>query len=343
MKVTGLCPADAQALDAMIESLAAGSEPVPCAGRGGSGGTQASHESDELSERARTVSQVLSLISQSPAQESPADLVQRTLARVSDSNQRQQFAQQIQALGSPSFGFRWSELWAVAAVLLIGVSLLWPAMQRTRADARRVACANNLASVGASIGRYAADHRNTMPRRGGAKPGSVWWNVGQAPLPGGRVRSNSAHLFVLVRKEYATPRQLSCPDNSHAPHGISTSDHDWASAQAVSYSYQNQYHRYPMRLDQLSDIAILADKNPLFVKQPGHATGLMHRQDLDRNTSSAFHGRLGGQNILTVSGQVLWNDKPVGPNGDNIWVIRGIDTYRGIEVPQDLDDSFLVP
>ena len=213
MKVTGLCPADAKALDAIIESLATGSEPTPCPD---SKGAQAPQEPDKPSDRGHAISQVLSLISQSPAQESPADLVQRTLARVSDAKQRQQFAQQIQVLGGPTIGFRWRELWAVAAVLLIGVSLLWPALQRTRADARRVACANNLASVGASIGHYAADHRNTMPRRGGAKPGSVWWNVGQAPLPGGRVRSNSAHLFVLVREEYAThptivPGQLPRP------------------------------------------------------------------------------------------------------------------------------------
>ena len=274
----------------------------------------------------------------------PTDLVQRTLARVQDAKQRQRFAQQVHALTTkdrPVF-FWWRELLTMAGIILIATALLLPTLDRMRADARQVACANNLAMAGRAFGGYAADHNNALPR-GKVKPGTVWWNVGQTKESEKPSQSNSAHLYILVRGRYLGADHLACPDNpwvSH--HHMNASMHDWPTARAVSYSYQNQYTSQPMRLDRLPVMAILADKNPLFVKQSENGIGLAYRKDLDPVSSSIFHNQR-GQNILTTAGHVLWKDQPIGPNGDNIWLIRGVHDYHGVESPRDTDDSFLVP
>lgn len=346
-RVVNLCSADADALDRVIESLAdqpfsspgspfsityadAGISPEP------SGETNAA----STSSRMNRVCRIMSLIQLCACESPPADLTQRTIARVIHQQQRQRFAQQIQSLTSPQPGFQWRELLTVAAVLMIGLSLLWPMMIRSRAQARKVACADHLATAGAAFGRYAADHRNTLPR-GQVKPGTQWWNVGQAPAADGSLNSNSAHLFILVRRQYASPHTLACPDNSYASVFMPESAHDWSHASAVSYSYQNQYTPKPIRIDLTPDLAILADKNPLFVIR---SDGLTFRpNNLALNSPSRSHNRLNGQNVLRADGSTSWTVGPVLPNGDNIWLIRDIHHYRGNEAPQDLNDAFLVP
>ena len=294
-------------------------------------------------ERARRLRGVMSLLDQYDVDAAPEDLVARTLTRIQEAKQRRRFAQQIQALGGRErIGFQWRELLTVAAVMMIAVSLLWPVLDRIRADARRVACANNLAIAGQAFGRYANDHNQALPR-GRVRPGTVWWNVGAVPSdPDHHVGSNSAHLYILVRSRYIDAGTLQCPDNAGAVGHMSHSMHDWPTAKAVSYSYQNQYTQKAIRLDQLPDMAILADKNPLSVKRSDRDAGLAYQSDMDPASPSNFHGRR-GQNILMPSGRVMWSTRPVGPNGDNIWLIRGVRTYEGVETPRESDDSFLVP
>lgn len=307
----------------------------------------AEDQSSQEADRVQKVRQVVSLLDWYDVDAVPDDLLEQTLTRIHDAKQRQRFAQQVLALGGGSSGspqrrVQWRELLTVAAVILIGASLLWPVLDRVRAEARQVNCSANLAVAGQAIGRYAADHRHELPR-GYVKPGAVWWNVGGSSSDAdGQVHSNSAHLYVLVRWKYINAETLRCPDNPCATVHMDDSMHDWPTARAVSYSYQNQYTRTAIRLDQLPEMAILADKNPLFVNRSDGAVGLAYRSDLDPASPSNFHAQQ-GQNILTSSGQVIWRTQPVGPNGDNIWLIRGVRAYRGVETPRDADDSFLVP
>ena len=114
-------------------------------------------------------------------------------AHVQEARQRQRFAQQVEALTGGSSGrFLGADLLAVAAMMLIGASLLLPVLNRMRADARQAACAGNLAVAGTAFGRYATDHGHTLPR-GKVRPGTVRWSVGQPEQPEGLVQSNSAH------------------------------------------------------------------------------------------------------------------------------------------------------
>jgi len=70
--------------------------------------------------------------------------------------------------------------------------------------------------------------------------------------------------------------------------------------------------------------------------------GLVYHENLDRDAPSGAHGAT-GQNILSKSGHVAWSSRPVLTNGDNIWLLEGVDRYVGTERPARDGDSFLVP
>ena len=172
--------------------------------------------------------------------------------------------------------------------------------------------------------------------RPGTKTGTA-----EAVDAAGRYQSNSAHLYLLVRHAYVAPERLACASNQDAAvPAIGTSQIDWDQPQAISYSYQNQ-HGSPIRVDRSRpQLAVLADKSPLFVADKGR---------LIFNTNAGYDGRTTlhrgkGQNVLTLDGGVRWTVTPV-VAGDNFWQINGhAGTYRGTETPDDAQrDSFLVP
>ena len=301
--------------------------------------------------RSERMRRLLMLLDQLPAGEDDPQRVQRTLNAVRAAQQRERFVMNMQMRPAPHAGggaFNWRQIAAIAAMLILGTSLLIPVLHRNRAEARRLACAANLRAAGEAFGQYAADFRNAMPR-GHVKPGVTWWNVGKADSADDEVvHSNSAHLYLLVRGRYIRAAELSCPSNPHAPkeNEMSPKARDWQSPQQVSYSYQNQYtdHVWQWNTSKSAQMAVLADKNPLFVARNG-------RVHFDPDTPAAApsrgHGRR-GQNVLTVNGSVDWTERPVirhgnTPRDDNIWVAHGIDRYTGTEQPRGAEDTFLVP
>ncbi len=335
---TPLSPDDAVLLDAVIDQRAGR---VP--------GHDASLNA-AAPDRAGKLHGVLALLDQCPADDPPGDLTDRTLAAVNEARQRLRFAQQIQALAGPgpayvTQGFQWRELVAVAAVLLIGLSLALPALDRNRQNTRQLACAANLASAGLAFGNYAADNNAAMPR-GKTAPGTSWINVGVRPAdPNQPVQSNSAHLYILIRRHYLSPSTLACPENPNVPRAMTADMLDWPNAKAVSYSYQNQYTAYVTRLDGSTRVAVLADKNPLFVIQFNNK--LAYDAKLDPNTPSHQHPQ-GGQNILISDASVQWTTNPTlqldpGADRDNIWTAQGFESYNGTEAPTDPSDAHLVP
>lgn len=330
---TTLSPADAEAVDAAL--------------MGGAGAGQALSLSNrprlQDDERGRKVLALLDLIGRCPTDEPSADLVQRTMAAVVHARQRERFQRQVRMLAAAPQRLSVLDIAAVAAVVVAAVSLLWPAMSTARNEARRVACANNLSAAGAALGAFAADNGGQMPRYAN-QAGTPWYQVGeQARDAYGPIRSNSAQLYLLVRRGYIQPQALACPENPNAPRRLSPEFFDWPSAEAVSYSYQNQYTPVPTQLEQNPGLAVLADKNPLIVippPRPGQSIHFVFRQDLPANTPSSLHGV--GQNILRADGQVSFSAQPILPNGDNIWLVDGVESYVGKESPQP-GDSHLVP
>jgi hypothetical protein len=244
------------------------------------------------------------------------------------------------------------QMLSLAGMVLIGVSLLLPVLASSRQISRQVACQRNLAEAGQAIAGYAADHAGTLPR-GKVKPGIEWWHVGQPNQSDGLVRSNSAHLYLLVRDEndYIEPETLTCPTNPHAqPERLTDQQRDWPNHKAVCFSYQNQYTQAPIQLERDPDLAVLADKNPLFIVR----TDKMTQAKCPPDAPTRLHDRR-GQNVLTADGRVSWRTRPTlhrraspanaayAGRTDNIWTAEGITRYQGNESPRHDHDSFLVP
>jgi hypothetical protein len=288
-------------------------------------------------ERQRRVMQLLQVLDICPSGDPPPDLVATTLSRVDMARAAQRSALGVGALRMPAIPLSWSEVGAIAAMLLIGISLALPVLGRQRQDARMTACASNLAVTSMALHQYAADFEGVLPR-GQAQPGARWFNVGGEFAEGQPVESNSAHLFLLARAGYISPDAMVCPENRAAPTRLPADRHDWPTSESVSFSYQNQYAAAPTRPQRTPKLAILADKNPLFAVS---SAGFRQR-DLSSTTRSAAHaGR--GQNVLIADGHVKWMTDPVLANGDNIWMAAGVNRYTGRETPSAFDDAFLVP
>lgn len=331
--VVGLNEDDGDAVDAV---LANGGQPGPVPAG--------------LGDRAERVRGVLALLSQMPVETDASaatnqddTAVRRALEAAAEQRQRERFAQQIEMFAEPrrTLGVGWRQVFTAAAVLLLGVSLLMPALERQRQSAQQAACSYNLGIAGQQMGQYTADHAGMLPR---GPVGNSWIKVGQPDAidDAGRYQSNSAHLYLLIRESYVAPSRLACASNDTATAAMPGSGQlDWASPKAISYSYQNQHGVGPIRVDRSSpQLAVLADKSPLFVAEDGR---MVFDREAERDAASILH-RGKGQNILTLDGRVRWTVDPR-VAGDNVWQIRGhAGAYDGTETPADAQrDSFLVP
>ncbi len=343
-----LCELDGQALDALLAAMASETGGAGETGKAGTiGGIERGPVSAGLGERCEKVRELLALLEQDPAQDPAGDLTARTLEAIRAHEQRQRFSQQVQMLAEPrrTIGVNWHQLVTAAAVFIIGASLLMPVMERQKADSYRITGAANMGLAGQAMASYAADNQGQMPR-GNTRPGMIWWNVGQAPAASNQgARSNSAHLYRLVRNGYISAAELSCPENAYANRTrLTHDDFDWSGPRSVSFSYQNQYTARAIRLDEAADMAILADRNPLY---PVYQGRIVFDETTPMNAPSRAH-RGAGQNVLAANGVVTWRVRPIvdsfGDNGlDNIWKATGIDFYTGRETPADPFDSMLVP
>lgn len=337
-RITRLSPDDALALDALLDQrrlhagdlrLTPGTPGIPgtpasLAASATSDGPAAGEASDPR--RMQRVASLLSLLEQCPAEEPSPSLAERTLAAVHNQRQRERFVQQVSALTAPTVAFRWNELIAVAAVLMIGVSLAWPLLSESRSEARRIACQSNLQAAGVALANYAGDHQGLMPRaRQG--PNTLWWDIGQDPAAEIPLRSNAANMYVLAREGYLAPQTLNCPENPQAPRHMSLPMLDWPSPTQVSYSYQSQDTPRAIRLVTGGNVPVIADRNPLLTVNLNHPARLQFRQDLPLDTASSLH-QYRGQNVLMTNGSVIWSPSPV-LGQDNIW-ING-DHHEGVE------------
>ncbi len=264
----------------------------------------------------------------------PADLCERTLARVSSSG-RAEVLQTVHPSGGMLLSrFSIRELSALAAAAVIVVGILLPSLRQAHRLANRSLCANNVWAVGAALNHYANDSEGNFPS--GPAATEAWLHQ-----PGRKYASNSAVLFLLVRGRSASPEVFQCPSAGGRAFVLSDDMTDFPSPQSINYSYQHSLNT-PVRRDvgSLATVAeqmvILADTTPVF-------TGGTFRPERAERAVSENHPD-GGQNVLYLDGHVKWaTDCRIGVNGDNIWLVEGVSNYTGKEKPASPTDTFLLP
>jgi len=273
-----------------------------------------------------------------PAPAAPADLMDRALASIR-ANRRQEVHLSADSSGParrwmPTFNLK--EMTAVAAAVIILAAIAVPAWRAAQQKQMQRQCGFQIGQIGAALKRYALDNDGILPGIEGVP--RRWLPSGAEP-----VVSTSAGLFKLVKAQWVPASVFVCPASMTRPdrYVIEPGMTDFPSPRAISYSFQytlgdRHLSIYSAELVDVADqMAILSDRTPVFVDG---------RFQPDRiGASSDNHGGE-GQNVLYLDGRVNWQQTPeAGVSGDNIFLIDGVDDYRGDEVPTDQTDSFLLP
>lgn len=209
---------------------------------------------------------------------------------------------------------RFSDLVAIAAVLLVGTAVLFPSLFSAQTMAEEIRCAQNMQQAGLGFSLFARDHDGHLPATSEVdgpteeKPAARWWLVGDPSS------SHSANLFVLVREDYVPLEALACPGNKRAQVSHSHSlERDWRSADELSYSYQ-LFNGEPPRFSDPNVVLVLADRSPV-------VEAAMRGETVDATRNSQNHGSR-GQNLLMPDFSVLFVSSPDLATGDNIWIPR---------------------
>lgn len=228
---------------------------------------------------------------------------------------------------------------ALAAGILIVVSIAFPALSNMRQKAWRIACTDRLRNVGAGFIRYVGENDDRIPYV--ATTAGALWSRGDKG-------SNTRHPFLLLKKQYLAPRDFICPGSRNAaavniPADQLANYDDFPSTNNFPFSFRIMCDKSSKRLDGRRYI-LMSDLSPVFEslstrnsRPPG---SLVVDEKLIRQLSSNHRGK--GQNILRSDGTVEYITVRF-IQGDDIFTINGIRRYERREIPADEKDIFLAP
>ncbi len=245
-----------------------------------------------------------------------------------------------------------ADLASIAAILIVGISVVLPVLSTFRFESMRKHNEANFAVASVALGSYASDNEGRLPVYTPSdeiinqSAGTLrrWWLVGRDPL-----QSNSANLYTLARLGYTSLESLASPGNVHAVSEPQSEDAvDWSEFNDVSYSYRviqgaEDEDRWAKR-----GLVILTDRSPVTIKA-------YQRLPIDPFENSPNHdGR--GQHVLNGDGSVDWLTSPWLPHNDQIYLPRfmerlvnpgvrktGMMPLQGIERPGSYSDAFVGP
>ncbi|MHC5022918.1 MAG: hypothetical protein ACYTGG_03255 [Planctomycetota bacterium] len=261
--------------------------------------------------RADALIDLFGLLNDYPVEDPEDTLIHATLARVDRAESERAVRMTVDPGRARTRGLagRLPDFITVAAVLLIGVSVVWPLSNMVRRHGIDTGCAQNMRVLGGAFAAYAAEYNNAMP-------------VVQAGLGTGGWEEfrNVLHLMPLMEYGYCDEAHFDCPGHR---------DHDRYSA---SYSYRWQD---PARLQTWGTgprTVILGDRNPVV------DAALAGRVVPALSVSINHGGR--GQNVLQSDASVEWLDEPRFGR-DNIWLPDGYTKLEAGLRPRDPADTFL--
>ena len=269
--------------------------------------------------------------------EPPADLVQRTLARIRSAKQTDALLAREQLTRRdvirPTFSLR--EVAAVAGIVLLIGSIFIVSFREADSRRLRVECEQNAARIGTAMIGYANRNEGRLPST--MAPGDRWLPAANQPAV-----SNSRALFRLVREKYLQPPTFQCPAVGGDSFTVQPDMVDFPGAKFIGYSYQHSIGPKGLSLEDKhlqavqASMAILADSSPVF-------NGGRFQADCLGRQAGDNHNRT-GQTVLYMDTHVDFKAQPsVGVGGNNIYLAEGVTDYKGNEKPTGPTDSFLLP
>ncbi len=271
--------------------------------------------------------------------QTPARLVDNILRAVEQPSAEKSSSRSRVSAGEtyrPRSFFTLREVVAIAASIVLLMSVIIPGVSSARSRSQREACASNLGSVFRGLTLYEQSFGGSLPYAG-SRPGTAWLPCDES---GSACASNSRHPYLIARLNYAKPEDFVCPaDKAGQPmrrDELALRD-DFASAANMSYASLNLSGETP-NLHPPGPLAYMSDRNPLFANarfNPG----------LDpAKANSPVHGKGSGQSVLFLDGSVRWMTTPIyGARRDNVWLMGDVREYVGTEAPTDQQDAFLIP
>jgi len=239
---------------------------------------------------------------------------------------------------------------AMAAVfMIVGGAMITTLNFITKVAHRKYSqqmCQMQLSNIWRGMNDYSSDHDGKLPAVATTE-GAPWWKVG---CPGQENHSNTRHMWLLVKGDYAKSADFACPagrSNVTAQLDASKSKDlcDFPSRKFVTYSFRLM----PPKAESVNALnaqrVLISDLNPLFEQLPqDYSKSLTLRPDeVQLSANSANHNRR-GQNVLFGDGRVEFvGARRLGLARDDIFTLQNTNVYRGNEMPASESDAFLAP
>ncbi|MCK4913847.1 MAG: hypothetical protein KAI59_06765 [Planctomycetes bacterium] len=285
----------------------------------------------------------------------PDELVEGTIWRLNNAARSSQLeleqllaTEQKKKISAGGFWLNMGRRFATAAVFMVAGTILFTAFNVTTNYARQKSnqqqCQMQLSSIFDGFGQYSSDNDGRMPAVA-TTAGQPWWKVG---YNGKENQSNTRHLWLLVKGDYADRNDFVCPGSGHARLAkLSDSQlkyyNDFPSRKNVAYSFRIRCND-SKDADSSSRKVLMADLNPLFETLPLYTESLNLKLNKKLSTSNSINHERRGQNVLFGDGSVKFiKVRRVGLSEDDIFTLRDTNTYRGVEVPTCESDVFLAP
>jgi len=251
--------------------------------------------------RADAVTSLFELLEDYPVEDGDDTLVHATLARIDrnedDRSARMTFASSTTE-GGPRRRLRLPDFISVAAVILIGTSVVWPVATHMRQRSIQLGCDSHLRVVGEALGLYVADWGTVPTVRTGL---FEFWRPGA---------KNAINLNPLLDYDYCDASHLHCPG------------HEGMLGDSYSYQFQTAGRRPSWGSVRVT--VLLGDRNPII-------DAVVTGRFIQALSASINHGGR-GQNVLSSDGSTQWLVQPVVGTRDNIWLPDRVDLPGGIRV-----------
>jgi len=242
----------------------------------------------------------------------------------------------------------WGEVAAVAAVIVLILSGLFPAVGMMRQKQWQARCGQRLGGIHNGISSYVADHDGLLPAVP-VTPGAPWWKVG---YQGQENHSNTRRAWLLVKNRYVEPSLFACP----ARRLSRKVDFDSLEVEQYNDFPGRAYIHFSVRVccpkttqrGLVAKRVLMADLNPLSERFPeDHSSSLSIELCQELMSSNSRNHDSRGQNLLLCDGSVEYvRVRRSSISEDDIYTLQAMSCgskVDGREYPSCETDTFLAP